>query len=234
VDRKLNLGGTLLAHEALKTGSIDLYPEYSGTALTAVLKQPVISDPKRVLETVRDGYRQWGLVWLDPLGFNNTFAMVVRSETAQRNRLRTLSDAAKRPEPWHLGAGYEFAKRPDGLDGLVKTYGLKFMEVTTMDLGLLYPALRTGTIDLAAASATDGHLADPSFTVLADDRAYFPPYECAIIVREAAFERHPKLRSVLAELSGRITESEMRRMNAAVDSEHRSVIEVAREFLAAR
>ncbi|HWR54321.1 MAG TPA: glycine betaine ABC transporter substrate-binding protein, partial [Bryobacteraceae bacterium] len=142
VDRKFNLGGTLLAHESLKNGAIDLYPEYTGTALTAVLKRPVASDPAVVLDHVREGYRQWELAWLDPLGFNNTFAMVVRSADARERHFKTITDAARRTQPWRLGVGYEFVQRPDGLDGLVKTYGLRLDgQPVTMDLGLLYPAL---------------------------------------------------------------------------------------------
>jgi glycine betaine/choline ABC-type transport system substrate-binding protein len=200
--------------------------------LTAVLNQPVAKDPKAVLTEVRDGYRQWQLAWLDPLGFDNTFAMVIRTDTAQQQRLRTITDAAQRSQPWRLGVGYEFVQRPDGLKGLVATYGLRLNgEPTTMDLGLLYRAVEGGTIEMAAANATDGLLARPGFTVLADDRKYFPPYECAVIVREETAGRYPQLRSALDELSGQISDAEMRRMNAAVDIEHRSVVEVAREFL---
>ena len=232
VERKTNLGGTLLAHQALKQGSIDLYPEYTGTALTAVLKQPVDRDPSLVLRRVRDSYRPLGLVWLRPLGFDNTFAMVVRTETARSGRLQSLTDAARSPRPWRLGVGYEFVQRPDGLDGLVQTYGLRLEgDPVAMDLGLLYPALESGRIGMAAASATDGRLAEAGFTVLADDRHYFPPYECAIVVRQAALDRFPALRPALDQLSGRISDTDMRRMNAAVDRDHRSVSEVAREFL---
>jgi glycine betaine/choline ABC-type transport system substrate-binding protein len=232
VVRKLNLGGTLLAHEALKSGSIDLYPEYTGTALTAVLKRPASGDAEAVLESVREGYRQWRLTWLDPLGFNNTFAIVVRSDAARRHKLETLSDAARRPEPWTLGVGYEFVARPDGLDGLVKTYDLRLAGApVTMDLGLLYSALENRKIEMAAASATDGLLARAEFTVLEDDRHYFPPYYCAVVVRDDVLDRHADLRRVLEELSGKFSEEEMRRMNAAVDLEKRPVREVAKRFL---
>jgi len=157
VDRKLNLGGTLLAHEALKGGSIDLYPEYTGTALTAVLKQPTVKDAKAALARVRDGYRTWGIEWLAPLGFNNSFAMVIRADSAREQGLRTLSQAAGRSKPWNLGVGYEFTQRPDGLDGLVQTYGLRLSgPPVAMDLGLLYPALQGKRIEMAAANATDG------------------------------------------------------------------------------
>ena len=233
VDRKLNLSGTLLAHDAVKSGGIDVYPEYTGTALTVVLKASIERDPRAVLARVREGYRHWQLAWMDPLGFDNTFAMVVGADVARQYSLRTISDAAMRTEPWRMGVGYEFVQRPDGLKGLVKTYGLRLIGApTTMDLGLLYPALRSHSIEIAAANATDGQFAGSEFTILADDRQYFPPYECALVIREATLTRHRGLAEALGELAGRISDAEMRRMNAAVDREHRSVAEVAREFLA--
>jgi osmoprotectant transport system substrate-binding protein len=232
VDRKLDLGGTLLAHEALLGGSIDLYPEYTGTALTAVLKQPVVKDAQRVLEKVRDGYRPWGIEWTDPLGFNDSFAMVIRSEEARAKGLKSLSDSARQSAPWKLGVGYEFTQRPDGLDGLVKTYGLRLDGApVTMDLGLLYPALRSAKIGMAAANATDGMLAHDEFTVLEDDLHYFPPYECSVLVREDTLRRNSRLRAALSELSGRITDADMRRMNELVDVEHKTAADVARDFL---
>jgi osmoprotectant transport system substrate-binding protein len=233
VDRKLNLGGTLLAHEALKSGGIDLYPEYTGTALTAVLKQPTVKDAKTAFDKVADGYRIWEIEWLPPFGFNNSFAMVIGTDVARAQGLKTLSDAAKRSAAWHLGVGYEFTQRPDGLHGLVQTYALRLDgDPVTMDLGLLYPALESKKIDMAAASATDGLLAHPQFTVLEDDLHYFPPYECAIAVRHDSLERFPKLRETLTELSGRISDKEMRRMNELVDVEHKPAADVARDFLA--
>jgi osmoprotectant transport system substrate-binding protein len=233
VERKIDLGGTLLAHEALKSGSIDLYPEYSGTALTAILKRPINKDPKAVLAEIRQGYTQWHLSWLQPLGFNNTFAMVVRTADAQQQHLNTLADAAHRRQPWRLGVGYEFVERPDGLDGLKRAYGLRINgDPVTMDLGLLYPALRNGTIEMGAGSATDAYLTDAAFTLLADDKRYFPPYECAIVVRDETLANFPKLKPVLEELAGRISDIVMRQLNAAVDRNHRSAAEVAAEFLA--
>ena len=230
VDRKLNLGGTLLAHEALLGGAIDLYPEYTGTALTEILQQPIQRDPAAVLQAVRDGYRAHGIEWLAPLGFNDTFAMVVRRADADALHLRTLSDAAQRP--WRLGVGYEFTQRPDGLAGLVQAYDLRIDgDPVTMDLGLLYAALRTRAVDMAAANATDGMLGHDEFLVLEDDRHYFPPYECAIALREDTAARFPRLREALRELSGRISDRTMREMNEKVDIEHRSAAEVAREFL---
>ena len=229
VDRKLNLGGTLLAHKALQSGGIDLYPEYTGTALTAVLGQAGAKDPKQVLAQVRAGYAPLGLDWLDPLGFNNTFAMVVRTDT----KLQTLSEASARKDPWKLGVGYEFVQRPDGLKGLIDIYSLRLKgDPLTMDLGLIYPALRSGQIEMGAASATDGQLTDPAFTVLTDDRQYFPPYECAVVIRSETWRKLPTLRETLARLSGRIDDAQMRRMNAAVDRDKRNPADVAREFLA--
>lgn len=231
-ERKLDLGGTLLAQEALRGGSIDLYPEYTGTALTAVLKQPIVKDAKAAFATVSQGYRQWGIEWLPPLGFNDSFAMVVRTETANAQGLKTLSDAAKRSQPWHLGVGYEFTQRPDGLNGLVKTYGFHLDgNPITMDLGLLYPALQSQKIEMAAANATDGMLAHREFTVLEDDLRYFPPYECAIAVRNSALQQYPRLKDALVELSGSISDDAMRHMNELVDVEHKPVAEVARDFL---
>ena len=231
VDRKLNLGGTLLTHEALVNGSIDLYPEYTGTALTAVLKQPAVSDNAAVLARVRSEYRQrWHLTWLDPFGFNNTFAMVVRNETAAG--MRTISQAAQRKEPWRLGVGYEFLTRPDGLQGLQRTYGLRVDGAPiTMDLGLLYSALQGRQVEMAAANSTDGMLAALPLTVLEDDKHYFPPYECAVVIREQVMAKFPQLRGALERLSGKMSNETMRRLNNDVDGKHRPVREVAAEFL---
>jgi glycine betaine/choline ABC-type transport system substrate-binding protein len=232
VERRLNLGGTLLAHEALVAGSIDLYPEYTGTALMAVLKRPPAADPANVLADVRAAYHaQWKLAWLAPLGFDNTFAMIVRGDAARANQLATLSDAA-RAGPWRLGVGYEFAARPDGLQGLLKTYGLRSAgEPVTMDLGLLYSALASRKVDMIAANSTDGPASVLDVTILADDRRYFPPYQCSVVAREQTLARFPALRAALEELSGKLTASAMRRLNQLVDGDHRPTAEVAGEFL---
>jgi osmoprotectant transport system substrate-binding protein len=228
VSRKLDLGGTLLAQQAMVSGEIDVYPEYTGTALTAVLKQKPLKDPAQVLSAVREGYKQWHEEWLDPLGFENTFAMAVRKEDAQAP---TLSEAAK-ARAWRLGAGYEFAHREDGLPGLLKTYGLRMSgNPKTMDLGLLYQALSKHQVDLVAGNSTDGMLAVLPITVLQDDRHYFPPYECALVVREEAERQFPALRPALVELSGRINSDTMRRLNYELDGKHRPAREIARNFL---
>jgi glycine betaine/choline ABC-type transport system substrate-binding protein len=233
VDRKLNLGGTLLAHQALVSGSIDVYPEYTGTALTAILHEKPMRDADQVFEKVAAEYAErFQLRWLPPLGFNNTFAMVVREHTARAYGLRTLSDAARRVEPWRLGAGYEFLQRPDGLDGLIKAYGLRVDgRPISMDLGLLYRALEGRQVDMVAANGTDGQIGVLNVVVLADDKHYFPPYECALAVRDAALAAHPPLRSALMALSGKISDEVMRRLNYEVEGKHRSPREVAAEFL---
>ena len=231
VARKFNLGGTLLAHTALTSGAIDLYPEYSGTALTAVLKLPPSKDPAAVMAQVRSGYRQWHLEWLRPLGFNNTFAMMVRGDIARRTGIRTLSEAA-RTQAWKLGAGYEFKQRPDGLAGLLAAYSLRTDgEPVTMDLGLLYAALKSRKVDLIAANSTDGLAAVLDVAMLQDDRHYFPPYECAVIAREETLARLPGLKEAIEELSGKLSDAVMRKLNFAVDGEHRPPAQVAARFL---
>jgi glycine betaine/choline ABC-type transport system substrate-binding protein len=226
VDRRLNLGGTLLAHEALVRGDIDLYPEYSGTALMVILKKPASPDADSIV--AREYSARFGIEWLEPLGFNNTFAMIVRKEESASN----LSMAAARSKPWRLGVGYEFTTRPDGLPGLFRVYALRTDgEPRSMDLGLLYEALEQGQVDMVAGSATDGLIAARGFKVLRDDRGFFPPYRCALAVRAARLAATPGLRDHLKELAGRISEDAMRRMNYAIDGEHRPVSEVARSFL---
>jgi len=228
VSRKLDLGGTLLTHQSILSGEIDVYPEYTGTALTAVLKQKPPSDPAKVLDLVRRSYKPWGLEWLPPLGFENTFAMTIRNDDSPAT---TLSEASQM-RSWRLGAGYEFAHRPDGLPGLLATYGLKMSgSPKTMDLGLLYQALMRKQVDMVAANSTDGMLSVLPLKVLRDDRHYFPPYECALVVREGAERDFPGIRAFLLELSGRIDSQTMRRLNYQLDGLHRPVKEIARGFL---
>lgn len=235
VDRKFNLGGTLLVHQALIKGDIDLYPEYTGTALTSVLKLPPMREPAAALAAVRDEYqKRFGVEWLDGLGFNNTFAMVIRGEDARTHRIRTLSDASHYSAGWTMGMGYEFQQRSDGLDGLLTTYQLPIKgSPKTMDLGLLYKALEQGDVNMVAANATDGRLSVLDVRVLEDDRQYFPPYDCALAVRSEALAANPRLEQALAELAGRLTDPTMRKLNYEVDGEHRPVRDVARQFLQA-
>lgn len=229
VDRRLNLGGTLLAHQALVAGEIDLYPEYTGTALVAVLKEPVQTDPAAVMGLVRNEYaRRFHVAWLDSLGINNGFAMVVRGNNKY---LKTLTDTTHDARPWILGVGYEFEQRVDGLKALQKTYGLRSSSIKTMDLGLLYKALEDGQVNMIAANATDGLLSKLDVKVLEDDKHAFPPYELCIAVREEQLGAVPGLRAALAELTGKFTDRKMQELNYQVDGRHRPVSEVAAEFL---
>jgi osmoprotectant transport system substrate-binding protein len=233
VDRRFYLAGTYICHQAILAGRIDLYVEYAGTALTAILKQPATSNPQEVYERVKREYaRRFHLVVLEPLGFNNTFAIVIRGEDARRLHLKTISDAARHAPEWRAGFGYEFMERPDGYQGLVRTYGLTFAAPPRiMDLGLLYRALIQKQVDLVAGNSTDGLIAARDLAVLEDDRHYFPPYYAVPIVREETLARHPAVRTALEELAGRISDQDMRQMNYAVEGEHRDVQEVVREFL---
>jgi osmoprotectant transport system substrate-binding protein len=231
VERKLNLGGTLLAHEALTHGQIDFYPEYTGTASSAVLKEKTPADPLAAYMQVKDAYRdRFHLVWLPPLGFNDTFAMVVRKQDGER--LSTPSLSAARERAWHLGVGYEFLTRPDGLRRLDDVYSLQWAGTPkTMDLGLLYQALRQKQVDMAAGNSTDGVLSDRQFMVLADDKKVFPPYNASFVAREAVLRNNPGVRDALTMLSNRISDDVMRNLNRRVDVEHQPVVKVARDFL---
>jgi osmoprotectant transport system substrate-binding protein len=236
VERRVNLGGTLICQQALRAGQIDLYVEYTGTALTVVLGEPPFSNPAEVYQRVKADYAQrFGLEVTEPLGFNNTFAIVVRGQDAGGWKLRTISDLALHAPRMRAGFGYEFMERPDGFRGWSETYHLKFAEPPRiMDLGLIYRALKEKQVDVVAGNSTDGVIAALDLVVLEDDRHYFPPYEAVPIVRRETLERHPELRAVLGQLGGRISEADMRRMNYAVDGEHRDVAVVVREFRRAK
>ena len=233
VKRQLNLGGTMLAHQALVRGEIDLYPEYAGTAMTAILKLPPTSDPTAAIALIRKEYQsRFALEWMDPLGFNNTFAMVIRGDEARKNKIATLSDAARHAVGWTLGVGYEFQQRPDGLAGLLKTYRLPVQgSPKTMDLGLLYKALEQGQVSMVAGNATDGQLSVLDAVILKDDHHYFPPYDCGLVVRAEILKDNAPLRQALVELAGRFNDVTMRKLNYQVDGEHRAVREVAVQFL---
>jgi osmoprotectant transport system substrate-binding protein len=232
VERRFYLAGSYICQQALMAGRIDAYVEYTGTALTAILKQPVDRDPERVLETVRRLYAErYGVVVAQPLGFENTFAMVVRGEDARALHLTTLSEAARYTPQWRLGVGYEFEQRPDGLAGLSTAYGLRFAAAPrTMDLGLLYRALGAHQVDMIAANSTDGPIEALGLVALADDKHYFPPYQATPLVRVEALKRWPQMQTALDALAGRVTAEDMRAMNEAVDGQHRDPAEVVREF----
>jgi len=232
VDRRFYLAGSYIAHQSLISGRIDLYPEYTGTALTAILKKPIESDRTAVYNIVKSEYeKRFRLRVTEPLGFNNTFAMVMRGDDTRRLHISALSHAAEYAAQWRLGCGYEFSERPDGLKGLLQTYNLHFAAPPRiMDLGLLYRALQEKQVDLIAANATDGLIATLDLTMLEDDRHYFPPYEAVSIVREETLRRFPALQSALDELHNQISDAEMRELNYAIDGQHRDVGEVVREF----
>ena len=235
VERRFHLGGTFVCHQAITSGQIDLYVEYTGTAYTAVLKHAPVADRDSVYRTVaRDYTQRFGLAWGKPFGFNNTFAITVRRRDATRHGLTRISDLARLAPRWKAGFGYEFLERADGFRGLASTYGLRFAAPpTAMDLGLTYRALAEGKVDVIAGNSTDGQIQALDLVVLEDDRHYFPPYEAAPVIREGAFKRHPEIVTALAQLAGQISDSEMRRLNALADVEHRDIATIARDWLRA-
>ncbi len=235
VERRLHLGGTFVCHAAIVAGELALYVEYTGTALTAVLKRPPIADRDSVYRAVAAEYRErFGLVWTEPFGFNNTFAIVVRRADAERYGLRRISDLARVAPRWRAGFGPEFLDRPDGYAGLIRTYGLRFAAPpTAMDLGLTYRALAEGKVDVIAGNSTDGTIQALDLVALEDDRGYFPPYEAAPVIRRAVLERYPAVRAALAELGGRISDAEMRRLNALAEVDGQDITLIARGWLQA-
>jgi osmoprotectant transport system permease protein len=231
-DRRLNLGGTFICDRALRSGDIDVYVEYTGTADTAVFKDPTDTDPARVLARVRERYAALGLTVLPPLGFENTFAILVRGEDARANGLRTIEDAARFVDRWQAGFGYEFLERADGYPGLARKYGLHFArQPRAMDLSLIYRALAQKQVDLIAGDATSGLIDAFDLAMLRDDRHYFPPYDAVPVARSTTLLRYPDFRKAIEELAGRISLADMRRMNRAVDFEHQDAAAVARAFL---
>jgi osmoprotectant transport system substrate-binding protein len=236
VERRFYLAGSYLCQQALVSGRIDGYVEYTGTALTAILKQPLPPvgqrDAATVLATVRRLYAERYHVEVGPpLGFEDTFAMVVRGDDARRLGMKTIDDAVAHAPAMKLGVGYEFEERPDGLRGLQAAYGLSFAgEPRVMDLGLLYRALEAHQVDMVAGNSTDGPIRALGLTVLADDRHYFPPYEAVPLVREDSVRRHPEIQTALDRLAGKVSAEEVQAMNDAVDAQHRDVGDVVREF----
>jgi len=232
VDRRLNLGGTFICDRALRGGDVDVYVEYSGTALTAIFKQPVSRDSTAVLQAIRTRYADAGITMLDPLGFNNTFAILVREDVARARQLSTLSQLGAIAPSWQAGFGYEFIEREDGFRGLAATYGLTFREPPrVMDLTLIYRALAEGQVDVVAGDATAGLIDALHLMPLADDKHYFPPYDAVPLVRAPTLLRYPQIAGALKRLAGRVDAGAMRRMNFAVDGNHRDPAVVVREFL---
>jgi glycine betaine/choline ABC-type transport system substrate-binding protein len=233
VERRFYLAGTYICHQGMLSGRIDIYPEYTGTALTAILKQKPERERATAYEQMKSEYKRRFRLELGPsFGFNDTFAMEIRGEDARRLNLKTLSEAAAYAPQWRAGFGYEFMERPDGFRGLAEVYGLHFAAPPrVMDLGLLARALKDHEIDLAAGNTTDGLIPALDLFVLEDDRHYFPPYDAVPVIRGEALAQHPEVGTALAAFAGKISDQEMQQLNYAVDGQRRDVKEVAREFL---
>ena len=233
VERRFYLAGSYICHQALLADRIDIYPEYTGTALTAILKEKPSGLSAEVYQRVKEDYRRrFNVEVTESLGFNNSFALVIRGEDARRLNLRTISDLSRQAPQWRMGVGYEFLERPDGFAGLAKTYNLHFAESPrVMDLGLLYRALGEKQVDVVVGSSTDGLIQARGLVVLEDDKHYFPPYDAVPLVRQQTLARYPALRDGLAELGGKISEEDMRRLNYAVDGEHQDLKQLVAEFL---
>ena len=232
VERRFYLAGTYICQQAILAGRIDVYPEYTGTALTAVLKQTPEGGRESVYQQVKNEYaKRFALSVGSTLGFDDTFAIEIRGEDARRLGVKTISQAAAYTPKWRAGFGYEFMERPDGYKGLAAIYGLRFAEPPRiMDLGLIARALNNKQVDLIAGNMTDGLIPALDLLVLEDDRHYFPPYEAVPIVRQDALTRHPEVGQALDALAGKISDDDMRRLNYAVDGEHRDVKDVVRAF----
>jgi osmoprotectant transport system permease protein len=234
VERRFELGGNL-PHEAVVNGTLDLYPEYTGTCYTAILHHAPIGDPRAVYDQVKQEYaNQFKVEVSAPLGFENTFAILVRGEDARKLNLKTISDAAEHTPQWRAGFGQDFMSRADGYPGFSKTYGLKFSAVREMDLSLTYIALSSRQVDLIAGNSTEGRIATLDLFQLADDRHYFPPYEAVYIVRQDSLTRVPALREVLTKLANAISTDEMRKLNYEIDGNKRDPKEVVKEWLGSK
>lgn len=233
VERRFELGGDL-CHRAMVAGQMDVYIEYTGTAYTAILKRQPISDANEVYRQVKDEYAtKLGLLWLEPLGFNDTYAILVRGADARQLGLKTISDAARFAPEWRAGFGQDFMSRADGYAGFSKAYGLKFIaQPREMELSLSYRALAARQVDLIAGNSTDGLISTLDLFQLEDDRSYFPPYDAAPVVRKDLLDRYPELDAAFKKLAGSISEETMRKLNYAIDGEHMDVRSLAREFLA--
>jgi osmoprotectant transport system substrate-binding protein len=236
VQRKSNLGGTLLVQKAMLSGDVDLYVEYTGTALTAVLGENPQNDSAAVLQRVREEYaRRFHFEVAEPLGFENSFAMVIRGSDARKPHISKMSDLAAVAPRWRAGVGYEFLERPDGYRGWTQRYGLNFgRKPSVLDLGLLYRALAEEKVDVVAGNSTDGLIDALGLAPLQDDRHYFPPYDAVPVIRQATLQQFPQLRAALRDLAGKISESDIRNLNKLVDADQRDVATVVREFRAAK
>ncbi len=233
VNRKLNLGGTFVNFNAIKNNQIDLYPEYTGTGLTAHLKMDVVNDPDESYGIVSEEFvKQWDIVWLEPFGFNNTYTLAVTPEVYEKYGVETYSDLIPYAGELVFGAEHEFFDRQDGFDGLVEMYGLNFKgEPMKLNASLKYQAIGRGDMDVTDAFATDGPIKQYNLKILEDDLGFFPPYHAAPIVRKEVLDKHPELKSVLNMLAGKLDDATMTELNYLVDVEGKAVEQVAKEFL---
>lgn len=232
VTRKINMGGTFVCFEAIKKGEIDLYPEYTGTGLTAQLKLPVESDPDKVYQTVSEEFeKQFQITWLTPVGLNNTYALAMPEDLAEQNNIESISDLSSVSSRFVFGGEHEFFDREDGYDGLIDAYGLEFKDTAKMDASLKYQAIGAGKMQITDAFTTDGQLKALNLKVLKDNKGFFPPYYAAPIVRDETLQEHPELKDVLDSLGGKIIDETMQDLNYQVDHEKKSVEEVASSFL---
>ncbi|MDB9449703.1 glycine betaine ABC transporter substrate-binding protein [Dolichospermum circinale] len=232
VDRRFNLGGTFIAHEAVKAGKIAGYVEYTGTSFTTILKEKPISDPESVYKKVKEYYDQkLKLAVMKPLGFENTFAMIIRGEDAKKWQIKSLSEAGKYSPQMKAGFGYEFLERADGYPGLSKTYNLKFANIKQMELGLMYQALKEKQVDFIAASSTDGLIPVLNLVILEDDKKYFPPYQAIPIFNQEILQKYPELTDTINQLGGKISTTEIQKMNYQVDNQSQPVEKVVSEWL---
>jgi osmoprotectant transport system substrate-binding protein len=236
VEYKENLGGTMVCFEAIKKGELDIYPEYTGTGLTAHLKMDVINDAAKVYDIVKREFdKRFDIQWLKPLGFNNTYAVAIKQDFGQKYDLRKVSQLAPVAKQLTFGAEHEFFDRQDGYDGMIRAYGLKFKgEPVKMDTSLKYQAIAEGKMDVTDAFSTDGQLIKYKLRVLEDDRHFFPPYYAAPIVRNQTLQKHPELKKVLNELAGKISDDEMQKMNYQAESEKKPIKDIAKAFLKAK
>ncbi len=236
VEHKENLGGTMVCFEALKKGQLDIYPEYTGTGLTAHLKMDVVSDADKVYQIVKDEFsKQFQIKWLSPLGLNNTYAVAIKEDYAKEKNIVKVSDLIPHANGLIFGAEHEFFDRQDGYDGMIEAYGLKFKgEPVKMDTAMKYQALSQGKMDVTDAFSTDGQLITFKLKILEDDKKFFPPYYAAPIVREDTLKKHPELEGILNSLEGKISDEEMQKMNYAVEAEKKATKDVARDFLVSK
>jgi len=232
VERKFNLGGTMICHGTLTKGEIDIYPEYTGTGLTAILKKDVIFDPDEAYKVVSEEYPQeFSAKWLKPFGFNNTYAITVRKAEAEINSWKSISDLAAEVESLKAGFTAEFMERPDGYPGLSKAYGLSFDSVRDMDPGLMYQAIAQKEVDVICAFLTDARIPAYELLPLNDDKGFFPPYYAAPVIRTFILEAHPELEEILNLLAGKLDDDTMRGLNYKVDEKGREPGDVAKDFL---